>query len=141
MAAKNAAKNNTSAKNAAKNNTSAKNANKFVSMLMNSRTQAHKFHLSTTSYAQHKALQTYYEDIVNLLDEYAEAYMGKYGGRMNGLQLNSRFMTDPDKARSYFKALLARIQQLKLPADTYLRNIQDEIVTLIRKTVYMLSLK
>lgn len=120
---------------------SAKNANKFVSMLMNSRTQAHKFHLSTTSYAQHKALQTYYEDIVNLLDEYAEAYMGKYGRRMNGLQLNSRFMKDPEKARAYFKALLARIQKLNLPTDTYLRNIQDEILKLIQKTLYMLSLK
>ncbi len=29
-------------------------------MLMNSRNQAHVFHLSTKSYAQHKALQKYY---------------------------------------------------------------------------------
>lgn len=126
------------AKNNAKN--AGTNANKFVSMLMNSRTQAHRFHLGTTSYAQHKALQAYYENIVELFDDYAEAYMGKYG-RMNGIQLNSRFMTDPEKAPAYFEALLGRIQQLDLPRDTYLRNIQDEIVGLIRKTLYMLSLK
>jgi DNA-binding ferritin-like protein len=130
------------AKNNAKNNSknNAANANRFVSILMNSRTQAHKFHLGTTSYAQHKALQSYYEKIVDLLDDYAEAYMGKYG-RMTGIQLNSRFMRDPEKARPYFEALLDRIQQLNLPRDTYLRNIQDEIVGLVRKTLYMLSLK
>ncbi|NBX51649.1 hypothetical protein EBT25_17375, partial [bacterium] len=54
-------------------------ATKFVAMLMNSRNQAHTFHLTTSSYAQHKALEKYYEKIVELLDDYAEAYMGKYG--------------------------------------------------------------
>ena len=48
-------------------------------MLLNSRTQSHAFHLTTKSYAEHKALQAYYEGIVPLLDAYAEAVMGKYG--------------------------------------------------------------
>ena len=46
---------------------------------MNSRTQAHVFHLTTNSYAQHKALGKYYDAISDLLDAYAEAYMGSYG--------------------------------------------------------------
>ena len=33
------------------------NAPKFVGLLMNSRTQSHAFHLTTKSYAEHKALQ------------------------------------------------------------------------------------
>jgi hypothetical protein len=115
-------------------------ASQLVGMLMNSRTQAHTFHLGTTSYAQHKALESYYEKIVDLLDAYAEAYMGKYGGRMSNIQLNSRFIKDPKKAPEYFTALLKRIEKLNLPKDTYLRNIQDEIVALIRQTQYMLSL-
>jgi hypothetical protein len=65
-------------------------ASRYVGVLMNSRTQAHAFHLMTNSFAQHKALQAYYEGIVPLLDQWAEAYMGKYGrlGRVtskNGL--------------------------------------------------------
>jgi hypothetical protein len=75
-----------------------------------------------------------------LLDAYAEAYMGKYGGRMSNIQLNSRFIKDPTKAPAYFAALLKRVKKLKLPKDTYLRNIQDEIVALIRQTQYVLSL-
>ena len=114
-------------------------ATRYIGTLMNSRTQAHAFHLMTDSYAQHKALETYYNGIVPLLDQWAEAYMGLYGriGRGNH---NKRFMQDPSKAKQYFKSLLARIRKMKLPKDTYLTNIQDEVIALIRQTIYMLSL-
>jgi hypothetical protein len=116
-------------------------ANRYVGMLMNSRTQAHAFHLMTNSFAQHKALQAYYEGIVPLLDAWAEAYMGKYG-RLRRVSINKRFMKDPAKAKPYFKALLTRVRAVRLPrGDTYLKNIQDEITALIRSTIYMLSLK
>jgi hypothetical protein len=115
-------------------------ANRYVGMLMNSREQAHAFHLTTNSYAQHKALQTYYEGIVPLLDSWAEAYMGKYG-RLKRVTMNKRYMSDPKKARAYFKNLITRIRLVKLPKDSYLKNIQDEIVALIRSTMYMLTLK
>jgi len=115
-------------------------ANRFVGMLMNSREQAHAFHLTTNSYAQHKALQNYYEGIVPLLDSWAEAYMGKYG-RLKRITMNKRYMSDPKKARAYFKSLIARIRLVKLPKDSYLKNIQDEIIALIRSTMYMLTLK
>lgn len=115
-------------------------ATKFVAILMNSRNQAHAFHLETSSYAQHKALEKYYEKIVDLLDDYAEAYMGKYG-RIGRIHVNSRQIRNPKKARSYFGSLLTRIRSLRLPRDTYLKNIQDEITALIRKTMYMLTLR
>lgn len=115
-------------------------ANRYVGMLMNSREQAHAFHLTTNSYAQHKALQAYYEGIVPLLDAWAEAYMGKYG-RLKRITMNKRYMSDPKKARAYFKTLLARIRLVKLPKDSYLKNIQDEIVGLIRQTMYQLTLR
>ena len=116
-------------------------ANRYVGLLMNSRTQAHAFHLTTNSFAEHKALQAYYEGIVPLLDAWAEAYMGKYG-RLRRVSLNKRFIRDPTKAKAYFKSLLVRVKAIRLPrGDTYLKNIQDEITALIRSTLYMLSLK
>ena len=116
-------------------------AAKFVGLLMNSRTQAHAFHLTTPSFAEHKALQAYYEGIVPLLDAWAEAYMGKYG-RLRSVNVNKRFAKDPRKARMYFKSLLARVYALRsLSKDSYLRNIYDEIVALIRSTLYMLTLR
>ena len=93
---------------------------------MNSREQAHVFHLKTNSYAQHKALEKYYEGIVPLLDDWSEAYMGKYG-RLRRISINKRFFQNPSKAKDYFKQLLARIRTINLPKDTYLKNIQDEM--------------
>ena len=116
-------------------------ANRYVGLLMNSRTQAHAFHLTTSSFAEHKALQAYYEGIVPLFDAWAEAYMGKYG-RLRRVSLNKRFIKDPTKARAYFKSLLMRVKAIRLPrGDSYLKNIQDEITALIRSTLYMLSLR
>ena len=109
-------------------------ASRFVGTLMDSRTQAHMFHLTTKSYAEHKALQTYYEGIVPLLDAWAEAYMGKYGR----IQFGKKTTKNP---KEYFKYLLGRIRAMRsLSKDSYLRNIYDEIVTLVESTLYMLSL-
>jgi hypothetical protein len=77
---------------------------------------------------------------VPLLDEWAEAYMGKYG-RLRRITTNKRFLRDPKKARQYFKTLLTRIKAMKLPKDSYLKSIQDDISVLIRQTMYMLTLR
>ena len=109
----------------------------FVGMLMNSRTQAHYFHLRSVTYAQHKALQKYYEKIVPLMDAYAEAHPRK----IKAIKINRRFLQDPANAPAYFKSLLARMKKMKLSKEPHLKNIQDEIVTLIHKTLYLLRLK
>lgn len=113
---------------------------RYISLLMTSRNQAHTFHLLTTSFAMHKALQDYYEGIVPLLDDWAEAYMGKYG-RFPKVKIAQRVSSDPKQSAKYFRGLLASLRKLKLPKDTYLQNIQDEIVALIRSTLYKLTLK
>jgi hypothetical protein len=109
----------------------------FVGMLMNSRTQAHYFHLRSVTYAQHKALQKYYEQIVPLMDAYAEAYPKK----IRAIKINRRFLQDPTKAPAYFRSLLARMKKMKLSKEPHLKNIQDDIVTLIHTTLYLLRLK
>jgi hypothetical protein len=113
---------------------------RYVGLLMSSRNQAHTFHLVTTSFALHKAMQDYYEGVVPLLDQWAEAYMGKYG-RLPRVKLASRVLTDPKQAAKYFRGLLVTIRKLKLPKDSYLKNIQDEITALLRSTLYKLTLK
>jgi hypothetical protein len=115
-------------------------ASRYIGLLMRSREKAHIYHLTTKSFAEHKALQAYYEGIVPLLDSYAEAYMGKYGrlARFNVPRNSNRTSMS---ARAYFKGLLTRIRAIRLPRDTYLKNIQDEITALVRSTLYMLTLK
>lgn len=111
---------------------------KYVSALLNSREQAHAFHWGTTSYAQHKALEDYYSGIVSLVDSYVEAYQGTYNRLLRGVRRNSRFMSDPKKALSYFVALRKRVKKMRLPKESHLRNIQDSIMELLASTIYKL---
>ena len=109
----------------------------FIAMLMNSRTQTHYFHLNTNSYAQHKALEKYYTGIVPLIDAYSETYTKK----VKPVPMNKWFMKTPTKISAYFKDLLRRIKSMKLPTDSHMKAIEDDIVALIHRTLYMLKLK
>lgn len=113
---------------------------KYIGLLLASREQAHVFHLTTRSFAAHKALQAYYEGIVPLLDTYAETYMGKARKRIvvPVIPLNRRTRLAP---KQYFIRLASKLSLLKLPRTPTLENIRQEIDALVRQTVYMLSLK
>ena len=52
--------------------------NEYIGTLMQSRNQAHIFHLQTSSYSKHMALNGYYDGIIGLIDSIVESYQGKY---------------------------------------------------------------
>ena len=113
----------------------------FISTLFSSRTQAHILHLQTNSFAVHKALQKYYEGIVDLTDSLVEGYQGKYGivtGYSNVDLLESKECADVIK---YFMALSIFIDRtrVQMPQDSYIQNIIDEIINLINSTLYKLK--
>jgi len=51
----------------------------IVSGILHSRTQIHIYHLQTKSFAVHKALNDYYDGVVDLFDGLVESYQGKHG--------------------------------------------------------------
>ena len=108
---------------------------RFLSLLMHSRTQTHVYHLDTNSYALHKALETYYTSIVPLIDKYAETYKGKYG-KINRMTPMLKIDRNPSNVLPYFAKLLKTLSSLKLSRTPALRNIYDEIQSLILTTVY-----
>ena len=112
---------------------------KFISILLSSREQAHIFHLQSPSYAQHKALQGYYEDIVDLIDTYVESYQGRYG-ILKGYKPSNTILED-DSTVSYFMGLQKFVDETRsqLPQDGELNNTIDEIAGLISSTVYKLK--
>lgn len=111
----------------------------FLSTLMASRNQAHIFHLQTPSFAAHKALNEYYDDIVDLIDKYAEEAQGRYG-IVRGYTVPPQVYED-DSAVKYFIGLLKFVDTIRqsLPQDGNLNNIVDEISGLISGTVYKLK--
>jgi hypothetical protein len=115
------------------------NAAVFVAALLNSSTAAHFLHLSTKSYAEHKALGSFYEDILDLADQYAETYQGHYG--VIPLDLYPEEFKVQRDGKTYIGNLLKFSQGMRneLPKDTDLQNIHDEINGLIASTLYKLE--
>jgi hypothetical protein len=109
----------------------------FVMTMLQSQTNAHILHLQSRSYSEHKALQGYYEGIDGLIDDYVEAYQGKYG-IVEGY--SGRENKPPTKALDYMLAMSTYLLGARphLPTDSELNNILDEMAALIDKTIYKL---
>lgn len=116
------------------------NVSELASILLSSRTQAHVFHLQTSKYAKHKALQNYYNSIVPLTNSYIETYQGKTGRTVKNIRNKPIINGDPSKSLAYFVDLSKKINSLNLPKNSNLQNILDEIRQLIESTIYKLHL-
>jgi hypothetical protein len=113
-------------------------AGELVMRCFHARTNAHVLHLKTRSYAAHKALNDFYDEIVPLADSFAETYQGEFGIVENYATKYVAY-TDP---LQMLNELCGWIQSNRADIcdrrDTHLQNIIDEIVALIRQTEYKL---
>lgn len=111
---------------------------KFISTLLASAPQAHIYHLTTGSYAGHKALNEYYDGIVDLADSLAESIQGKVG-ILTGYSCTVSFNeTDPIK---FLSGLLAYVKTTRKSVlqDTYIQNQIDGVEELLYSTLYKLK--
>jgi DNA-binding ferritin-like protein len=114
----------------------------LLGTLMQSRNQAHIYHLQVQgmgSFAAHKALQEYYEGIVDRIDGIAESYQGRYG-IITGYKMPEAIRED-NNARMYFDGLAKFVETIRkqIPQDSYIQNQIDEVVDLIESTKYKLK--
>jgi len=112
----------------------------FISTLFASRTQAHVFHLQTPSFAAHKALNDYYDEIVGITDGIAESYQGKYGIITGYGNIALQEYESCEAIIMFFETLCMYVEKSRqmLPQDSYLQNQIDEVVALIKSTIYKL---
>lgn len=102
-------------------------------------------HWQTPSYAEHKALGAAYEGLDDLIDTFVETYMGKYGKdteQERTITLHGYEKSHPMPVLKYFEDyLLDELpQELSKEKDTDLLNIRDEMLALLNKTKYLLTL-
>jgi len=109
----------------------------FVATLLHSATNTHFFHFTTDSYSRHKALQKYYETIVDLTDSFAESHAGIYGK----FTAFPNVYHQPKDPLRYMESLQNFVKEARqdLPQDSELQNIIDEIADLINTTTYKLK--
>ena len=99
-----------------------------------SRNAAHLQHWKTDSYAKHKALGKFYEELVEILDKYVEAHQGTFGliGEMPEDQDTAKLIHDDIIWLNKNRSQIAK----NIPA---LENILDELTGLHMATLYKLE--
>jgi len=108
---------------------------KFIGMLFQSRDMMHLMHLKTESFAEHKALNAYYDGILELTDGFTESYFGYYGR----LDISIPQSTAED-AITHLKSLAKTIDAERENYPSCLQNTLDEMSALVYKTLYLLTL-
>ncbi len=112
----------------------------FVGMMFLARDVAHSAHLNTRSYAKHVALNTFYDEIIDLADKFAEAYQGKYG-LIGPISLMSAKKTN--NVVDFLEGQLDDLEKMRYEVVekecTPLQNIIDEIFGLYYSTLYKLK--
>ena len=116
------------------------NACQFVGLLFLGRDVAHSVHLNTRSFSKHMALNTFYDEIIDLADSFAEAYQGRHG-------LLGQIVVPPNKkAANIIEFLQGQLDEIEKrryevcdKSDTAIQNIIDEVVALYLSTLYKLK--
>ena len=116
----------------------------LASLLLQSRTQAHSFHLGIKgigAHSAHLALSEYYDSIVGLIDGLVETYQGKEGLiQLSGIGTLDK-NNDIKNIIKYFETLcgmVARLRQNPKLKDSWIQNDIDTVVSLMYRTKYKL---
>lgn len=109
----------------------------FIAQSFAVRTQAHLMHLSTTSYAKHMALNSFYDDLLSLLDRYAEVYMGLEGQVTSWPAPASVERKDPIILLEDYLELI-QAEAAEDHDSEALKNILAELEELTAQTIYKL---
>jgi hypothetical protein len=106
----------------------------FFGRLFAIRQNAHVLHLASKSYAEHKALNSFYEKLTDLLDSLIEIYQGQYG-----LVTVEQSTSKEKEALSFLEKAAEEFtsaHELFEKKDTHLHNTLDEITALTYQTIY-----
>ena len=111
----------------------------FVGLFFLARDVTHSVHLNTRSYAKHKALQKFYENVIDLADSFAEAYQGRHG------LIGPITLMSAKKTGNIIEFLESQLEEIEAnrysvceKTDAPLQNLIDGIIELYLSTLYKL---
>jgi hypothetical protein len=118
----------------------------FISALHSAKQQSIIWHHQVEglgSYSAHKALNNFYDEILERIDGLVESTQGIYG-RLKGYDVHDLAdFTSIDDIIKYFQALYKYVETERhnIYQETWIQNQIDNISELIAETLYLLSLK
>lgn len=101
--------------------------------------RSHYWHLTTRSYASHKALNEFYDELQELVDTVIEAYIGEHGELI--LQDRPFYFDATENAIPVINDFHDKTEALVTVFNefTSLTNPLEDILTLCKQTVYKLE--
>ncbi len=115
----------------------------FLSTLNSCKQQSIFWHNQTTSLSEHKALNSFYEDIVDLLDGLVESVAGIYGRPQDYTTHEPVNYESNEQLMKYFQEVYSYVQSQRttIYQESWIQNQVDEIAKLVALTLYKLTLK
>lgn len=117
-------------------NNSIKAAIDIVSKGFALRDAIHKAHLKTLKGFQHKALNEFYDELLDLIDEFAETYQG----RTNSTPDYSFEVSENKDANQLIQDYVKFLDSNKELLSSELQSLVDDILVLCNKTLHLLKL-
>jgi hypothetical protein len=111
----------------------------FVGMLLQSAVQVHIYHLMTSSYAQHMALGTFYDEMPDLADSIAELLQGQEG-KIASYPTTMTISNTYDPV-GFLTDLRKKVEGMRdsVSQSTNFLNQTDNVLDLIDSTLYKLK--
>ena len=114
-------------------------AAQLIGLLFLGRNVAHSVHLNTRSYSKHVALNTFYDEIIDRADAFAEAYQGRHG-LIGPIAIPAAKKTT--NIIDFLQGQLDDIEKCRYEvvdkSDSSLQQLIDNIVELYLSTLYKL---
>ena len=114
----------------------------IVANMIEMEQQLRIWHWQTKMYSRHQAYGATYNALGELIDTFMEVYMGKNGRILAPASIPLQDLNNEvePKVDSYIEFLNSLTETLE-PRDTDLLNIRDEMLALLNKLKYLLTLK
>lgn len=114
----------------------------FISTLNSCKQQAIFWHNQTKSFSEHKALNNFYDEILDHLDGLVESVAGIYGRPVGYTTHAPEDYVSKEQVITYFKKVYDYVQSERgsLYKETWIQNQIDEIAQLVAETLYLLTL-
>ena len=114
-------------------------AAQLMGLLFLGRNVAHSVHLNTRSYSKHVALNTFYDNVIDVADAFAEAYQGRHG------LIGPIAIPAAKKTTNIIEFLQIQLDEIEKcryevvdKSDSSLQQLIDNIVELYLTTLYKL---
>lgn len=111
----------------------------LLALLFFSRDYAHRAHLATRSFSQHMALDHFYKELPELIDQIAEASQGRFGLLDIPRIQEEVDVTKPTEVLKHHLEIIEGVRQEAVGDDSALQNLIDEVVELYLGVLYKLQ--